>query len=413
MEFWQGFIVLSLLAILFILWPTFFGYLNERKALRQHQGGDVQENVYKDQLAELEKNHAMGDIDEKHFNSLKSDLSKTFTQDQMSSLKGSESAIVSGFKSRIPLVVVALLCPIFTIIVYQSLGAKDDWSIYELAKEFSSTNGDKEVGTELVETLQGRLVNDPSNPRNWYLLASTSASIGDYDESVRAYKKLREMEPGSPFVIAELAQALFLRSGNTITPEVREHTQLALSLSPNLPTALGLAGIDAYQKGDYQEAINMWQSAVKLLDPKSSASKALSQGIGRAKVALGTSGKTSTKKVASAALNVEVTIDESTVKLDGTETLFVYARAWQGAKMPLAIKRLSAKDLPAKVVLDSSSAMAQGMDITSVSQLEVVARISKSGMASPSSGDWIATAGPIFLNSQKGAIPLKISTQIP
>lgn len=408
MGFWQGFILFSLLAMFFVLWPTIVGYLRERKLPHQH--GDAQKNEHPEKL---EKTRVITEEGAEKAESSES----SYRQDETVTLSSGEKAVFGGFRSRLPIIVIAVLMPFMAVFMYWQLGAKDDWKIHQLSVSYSNattTEEAKEAASALVRALQARLINSPENVGNWYLLASMSAATGSYDESVRAYRQLRELESGSPFVIAELAQALFLRAGNIITPEIRDLTQLSLSLNPNMTTALGLGGIDAYQTGNYQQAITYWQRAVKLLDPSSSASKALSQGIARAKIALGSSSKTDTKKEqAAAAIDVKVEIDSAKLSLKGDETVFVYARAWQGAKVPLAIKRFGIKDLPDKVVLDSSSAMAQGMDITSVSQLEIVARVSSSGLATPQSGDWIATAGPIFLNSQKGPVSLKVTEQIP
>jgi len=416
MGFWQGFILFSLLAMLFVLWPTLVGFVRERKSPHQHRS--VQEGVRPEQHEELEKTRVMTEADADKVEVSAQDLAQTHRQDDTATLSSNEKVVWGGFfRSRLPIIAIAVLMPFMAIFMYWQLGAKDDWKIHQLSTSYSNsttTEEAKEAASALVRALQARLISSPENVGNWYLLASMSAATGSYDESVRAYRQLRELESGSPFVIAELAQALFLRAGNIITPEIRDLTQLSLSLNPNMTTALGLGGIDAYQTGSYQQAITYWQRAVKLLDPSSSASKALSQGIARAKIALGSSGKADTKKEqATAAIDVKVEIDSAKLSLKGDETVFVYARAWQGAKVPLAIKRFSLKELPDKVVLDSSSAMAQGMDITSVSQLEIVARISSSGLATPQSGDWIATVGPVFLNSQKGPVSLKVTEQIP
>ena len=139
MQFWQGFIALSLLAMLFVLWPTFFGYLRQRKALRQHDGGGANEEVYREQLEELEKTRVMGEIEPEHFESLKQDLAQTFRQDQKVSLNGGSKAIVSGFRSRLPIIAVAIFMPLFAIAIYWPLGAKDDWKIHQLAEAFAKS----------------------------------------------------------------------------------------------------------------------------------------------------------------------------------------------------------------------------------------------------------------------------------
>ena len=69
------------------------------------------------------------------------------------------------------------------------------------------------------------------------------------------------------------------------------------------------------------------------------------------------------------------------------DSLFVFARAASGSRMPLAVLRAKVADLPLSFTLDDSMAMAPGMTISSAKALTVGARISKSGTALPQAGD--------------------------
>ena len=63
MGFWQGFILFSLLAMLFVLWPTLVGFVRERKSPHQHRG--VQEGARPEQHEEeLEKTRVMTEADD-------------------------------------------------------------------------------------------------------------------------------------------------------------------------------------------------------------------------------------------------------------------------------------------------------------------------------------------------------------
>src|SRR5690606_2165340 len=95
-------------------------------------------------------------------------------------------------------------------------------------------------------------------------------------------------------IMAELAQAIFLQAGNRITPEVRENTEKALAINPDMPTALGLAGIDKFQQGYFQQAINYWSHAVDILGAEAPGAQALISGIARAQAELATNGKVDT-----------------------------------------------------------------------------------------------------------------------
>lgn len=89
-----------------------------------------------------------------------------------------------------------------------------------------------------------------------------------------------------------------------------------------------------------------------------------------------------------ATISVTVTLaDHLAAKAAADDTLFVYARAAQGPPMPLAIKRLSAGDLPATIRLGAKDAMMPSMTLDNFDRVKIIARISKSGMAKPQPGD--------------------------
>jgi len=72
--------------------------------------------------------------------------------------------------------------------------------------------------------------------------------------------------------------------------------------------------------------------------------------------------------------------------LHKTDTVFVFART-PGGGPPLAVKRFKATDLPAQFRLDDGDAMVPGRNLSAVSQVQLVARLSASGSAMRQPGD--------------------------
>ena len=114
--------------------------------------------------------------------------------------------------------------------------------------------------------------------------------------------------------------------------------------------------------------------------------------------------KSSTK--AGATLKVAVSLSPAVAKQAAPDdVVYVFARAVNGPRMPLAIVRKQVKDLPTTIVLEDSHDMGQGMTLSSVPEVIVVARVSKSGMANAQNGDLEGMSAPV----KKGTKSISIS----
>ena len=116
---------------------------------------------------------------------------------------------------------------------------------------------------------------------------------------------------------------------------------------------------------------------------------------------------------ASAKLTVKVSLAPSikaSVKPD--ETVFIFARAASGPRMPLAIVRKQVRDLPLTVTLDDSMAMAPQMTLSKFDKVVVGARVSKTGTALPQSGD-IQGVSPTIESMQKNPVSIVINSVVP
>lgn len=416
MAFWQIIVIFSIAAVLFVAWPLIKAPFMRKVVAQKVDRDETQIELYREHLADLEKSHERGDIDTSQFEELKLELQKTLV---VEGVTGSGEKLHSGGKKI--LLAVAVLVPVLSLVFYTQWGQKKDWDIYQLLetlpKAESREDYDKKL-RELVVLVQARLNQTPDNMQLVNLLAQTAMTLQDYDQAVDAYRRILDKFPESPRIIANLAQAMFYRAGNVVTPEVREYTHKALAMAPMMPEMLGLAGIDAKNQGDYRAAIRYWKTAVQHMDPNSRVAQGYLNGIAKAEQALIAAGEkleSEEKPVTDAAtakIELQVSLADS-VQISGGETLFVYARAWKGPKMPLAIQKLSASQLPLAVTLNESMAMAPGMTIKSFPELELVARISKTGSPTAQAGDWQGTFGPVKLEALEGVQQIVISEQLP
>jgi cytochrome c-type biogenesis protein CcmH len=248
----------------------------------------------------------------------------------------------------------------------------------------------------MVDKLAAKVRERPDDARGWALYARSTAALGRYNESVDAYEHLAKLVPGDADVLADWADALGMAQGQSLAGRPRELIEQALKIDPTHRKALALAGTAAMDAGEYAAAAKYWETLAAQMPEGSEEATQVQSIIAEVRDKAAAAGKPipASTKVAKASPPAGKSVTGSVSvapqiasKIAGDETLFIFARAENGPRVPLAVVRASPKALPMKFALDDSQAMAPGMNISSVQALRIEARISKTGKATPEPGD--------------------------
>ena len=256
--------------------------------------------------------------------------------------------------------------------------------------------------TEATQQLQESLARKPDDAKGWALLAQAYSALNQPQQALDALNHLLKLKPGDPDAMVAWVEATAETSpSHQIDDASRAKLQRALQIEPTHQRALWLLGISDFQRGDYADAAKQWKVLLPLLQPGSKVAGAVQQELADAEARAGGGTKgaalaaadpapASSAVVASntVALNVTVKLDPKlAAKVRPADTLFVFARAVDGPPMPLAVARLKASDLPAKITLTDAMAMTPAMTLSKFPKVSVSARISKTGNAMPQAGD--------------------------
>ena len=279
----------------------------------------------------------------------------------------------------------------------------------------------------MAAKLAAKLEKDPNNPEGWVMLARTYYALKRHAEAASAFERAVALVPDSADVLADYADSVGATQGG-LRGKALELVDRALKADPTHWKALALAGTAAFDRKDYQQAVVYWER-MKATVPQGSplagsidASIAEARELGGLKAPPGASPGTCSPRTAVAAApaagttaaaapaggapkGVPAAAPAATAlpgtavagtvslapalagKVSPTDTVFIFARAADGSKMPLAIVKKQVKDLPATFNLDDSMAMAPNFALSNFPSIVVGARVSKSGNAMPQSGD--------------------------
>jgi cytochrome c-type biogenesis protein CcmH len=86
--------------------------------------------------------------------------------------------------------------------------------------------------------------------------------------------------------------------------------------------------------------------------------------------------------------------------------VFIFARAVDGSRVPLAVQRARVADLPLRFRLDDSMAMNPKNKISDAKQLRIEARVSRDGSATPGAGDLIGASEPVQPGNESVALTI-------
>jgi cytochrome c-type biogenesis protein CcmH len=215
-------------------------------------------------------------------------------------------------------------------------------------------------------------------------------------------------------LLADHADVLAMLHGQSTAGEPTRLIEQALKLDPKNLKALALAGSAAFERKDFAVATQYWTQARALAPNGSEFASGLERSLEEARAGAATQPGTNVKvntepqtDVTGSSISGVVNLSPSlTGKVRPEDTVFIFARAAAGPRIPLAILRHKAGELPINFKLDDSTAMSVDLRLSRFAQVTVGARISRSGNAMPQSGDLLGQTGPVQTGSGKLTITI-------
>lgn len=357
--------------------------------------------IHRDRLAELERDHRNGTLSAAGLVEAREELQRQLLEDTATV----ESVAATTGDKRTGLAI-ALLLPLLATGTYFFLGTPG--AVLPETERSQRAATDME---QLTIRLAQKLEQSPDNPEGWAMLARSYKSLGRWDDAEKAFAKIGPTLDQNAELLAEYAEMLVQRD-NGFNQRARELMRKALQIEPRNMLALFLGGGEAFDGGRYAEAIGLWERLLPQLEPGGEDAQMVEASIARARQAGGGKSpatapqdelhRAAAAKTQGAKANAKTAVSGRVElapalkgKADAQDVVFIFARAIDGPRMPLAALRARVADLPLEFTLDDSQALNAGSTISSVSQLRVEVRVSKSGNAMPGPGDLTGKSAPV------------------
>lgn len=335
------------------------------------------------------------------------------------------------------------LLPVAALMLYKNVGAPEGIDVSGKPAAHASNSTDPNEIDDMVGSLRAKLTESTEDLEGWILLSRTLKTMQRFPEALEALETARRIAPDDPYVSVELVEArIFLSPEGHIDNEMVSMLQNALTRDPGQQKALWLMGIAASQAGDDAAAINYWETLLQQLGPDRTVAKSVQEQIAMAQARLGMTPEapTQTKTSPTAEPLVEKVTEssvpaaekpaasqkpeqtEETAVWTGTSVqvspsealqsempagavLYVMIRApGPAVGPPIGVRRIKNPALPLEITITDQDSMLKEVQISSLPELQLQARLSLSGSPGARSGDWQSTTIVVPLRSKEPVI---------
>ncbi len=369
--------------------------------------------VYRDQMAELDREFVMGNLNYEELKAARDELSERLLADVGDSVDVIDvhTPAASAVVWRKPWFAIALMVfvvPVASLLMYSSLGepaALDPRALTQGTDASAEVTPEKL--TEMAIALTRRLQDEPNSMEGWVMLGRVQRARAHYEESAEAYAKALALSRDDNLSI-ERAEVLAQKNGGSFAGEPWSIIQRVLTADPHHLNALFLAGSASYAEMNFNTALRYWERAREVVPADSPDAPELDRAIAEARDKMGlpaippraanVAAETPASKAALAASSISgrvTLVKELQGLVSSSDTVFVYATPVTGSRMPIAILRTTADKLPLDFVLDDSMAMSPNVKLSSMDEVTVRVRISKSGQATAQPGDYGVSLTPV------------------
>ena len=407
--FWIIVVLLVLIGLAFIVYPLIASKQKENSISRI----DANRALYHSKVEELQFDLQKGLLDQAEYDSSVEDLQKALLTD----VETEESREQHVGKSIGLIAVVVVILPVAAVLMYKQFSTGS--AVANIPPQ-QAQSAQAQTMQASIAKLEQRLQQEPNNGEGWKMLGQSYFVLQQYDKALGAYSKASELaNHGDPNVMVLMAEASAFANQELFGEYENKLLSRALQINPSHERALWYAGYAAYTGNKFKDAAEYWGKLITLVpndrpDVKTNLLKFLNSAREKAGLAIIQDEPATIASDTRRTITVSVSLSEELrSRTNPDDTLFVYARAANGPKMPISLARFTVADLPTTVILTEDMAMMQNLTLSAFDQVQTLARISKSGQAITQPGDFIAQAASVdFTKSSNVNVSLTINSVV-
>ena len=265
--------------------------LRRREAhVRAHDASSAE--VYRDQLAQVERDAAAGLISAREAAEARAEIGRRLLAAAEASEARTGAADGAGRLHRTVAAAVMALVPALAVGGYVWLGDPGlpaQPFATRVAEDPAAASREEVV--QLAERIEARLADHPEEQTGWLLLARTRLALEEPDAAVEAYRRALALQQGpAPDLLAEYGETLVTVAQGEVTDEAAAAFRSALDADPQNRPALWHLGRRAAAAEDFDTVRDYWGRLLATLEEGAPGRAQLAEALSRLPDGEGTSG---------------------------------------------------------------------------------------------------------------------------
>ena len=248
MMLWIFFALLTLILVLLLLGPI----------LRPSTTPDIPEtpdlDVYRDQLAELTREQELGRIGPKEAEAARAEISRRILA---VAIEKTPEQVKKPMSIKGIVIATLILTPLSAIAIYAYEGRPDLPGLPQ-AERLANAENNNDFDA-LVYKVQLHLQRHPEDQKGWQVLIRALTDLQRYDQAAQAWRSYIKVAPATADNLASFGEALVLANNGLVNPEAENIFAEARKIDPNHPMSRFFAGLALRQRGEVDQAIEIWQ----------------------------------------------------------------------------------------------------------------------------------------------------------
>jgi len=258
MTLWLILALMTAAAIFAVLWPL------SRPGREARSGSDLA--VYRDQLAEIERDLAAGLIGAQEADAARVEVSRRLlAAADAAGAAGDAPQSAALWRRRAVAIAALVLFPAGAAALYLTLGSPHlpDLPLSARLKQAPETRSIE----SMVAQVEAHLERNPEDGRGWEVLAPVYMRAGRFNDAVRARSNALRLLGATADREADLGEAMVAAANGMVTADAKVTFERALKLDAADVKARYYTGLAAEQDGKPEEAARIWRELLAKAPP--------------------------------------------------------------------------------------------------------------------------------------------------